>query len=64
MMGMPDKRRFAVTGEGVLYIKVSSMMAIKKRGKKVKQLTGGGVGWVEEGAGGGGGAFDGERGGR
>ena len=37
---MPDKRRFAVTGDGVLYIKLSIIESKLGKESKIKQLTG------------------------
>jgi hypothetical protein len=36
---MPDKRRFAVTGDGVLYIKLSIIQSKLRKESKIKQLT-------------------------
>jgi hypothetical protein len=37
---MPDNRRFAVTGDGVLYIKLSMIQSKLGKESKIKQLTG------------------------
>jgi hypothetical protein len=37
---MPDNRRFAVTGDGVLYIKLSMIQSKLGKQSKIKQLTG------------------------